>query len=64
MACEKVGQLRRLIEKLPAKAAIYPAWEEGEVPGDSSPAVTLHGFDVVDGELVVRVSLWWPEEDE
>jgi len=39
-----VGSLRYLLEGLDDMTPIGVAWQDGEVPGDDAPAVSVFGF--------------------
>jgi hypothetical protein len=49
---------------LPDDASVRPEWANGCVPGDHEPAVQLCGFDVVDGEVLLRVKLVYLDDFE
>jgi hypothetical protein len=57
-----VGDLRKLIADLPDDMNVRPQWLPGEEPGDHEPGVEIHGFDVANGELLVRISLFYLDE--
>ena len=59
-----VGQLRELIAHLPDTCTVRPQWEPGKEPGDHEPHVCLRGFDVLNGELLARVELFYLDEIE
>ena len=59
-----VGQLRELIADLPDTCTIRPQWVPGSEPQDHEPGVKLSGFDVMDGELLARVELFYLDEIE
>jgi hypothetical protein len=62
-----VGELRKLIEDMPARAKIQPEWFKGP-PNDFEPGVSVHGFkighDAIDPYLKVMVGLFYLEDEE
>ena len=59
-----VGELRSVIAGLPDTTPIRPQWAAGSEPGDHEPGVSLLGFDVLDGQLLARVELFYLDELE
>jgi len=59
-----VGQLRELIADLPDTYNVRPQWAPGKEPGDHEPHVCLRGFDVLNGELLALVELFYLDEIE
>ncbi len=43
-----VGDIRKAIEGLPDDARVFPVWTPGCEPSDSSPGVTIDGFETTE----------------
>lgn len=58
---DTISDLQQALLILPSNAAIVPEWFDGP-PGDSDPAVCVHGFRVTATELQVLVDIQYLDD--
>lgn len=61
-----VGDLLALIEDkdLSDSIVVRPQWVPGKEPGDHEPGVCLRGVEFADDEVLLRVELFYLEDEE
>ena len=57
-----IGELRVVIKDLLDDVPVCIDWALGEAPRDHEPGVKLFGWDVEQGNLVMRVGLFYLDE--
>jgi hypothetical protein len=57
-----IGELRVIIKDLRDDVPVCIDWALGEAPRDHEPGVKLFGWDVEQGNLVMRVGLFYLDE--
>lgn len=57
-----IAELKQAIQDLPDDSSVCIDWALGEAPRDHEPGVKLFGWDVEQGNLVMRVGLFYLDE--